>query len=160
MSKRDFYEVLGVDRNASDADIKKSYRRLAMKYHPDRNSGDGAVEAEQRFKEAKQAYEVLSDQQKRAAYDQFGHAGVDPSTGGGPGGGFGGADFGDIFGDVFGDIFGGGRRRSGPGGATRGSDLRYSLELSLEDAVNGTTVKIRIPTWVSCGSCHGSGATV
>lgn len=158
MSKRDFYEVLGVDRNASDADIKKSYRRLAMKYHPDRNSGDGAVEAEQRFKEAKQAYEVLSDQQKRAAYDQFGHAGVDPSTGGGPGGGFGGADFGDIFGDVFGDIFGGGRRRSGPGGATRGSDLRYSLELSLEDAVNGTTVKIRIPTWVSCGSCHGSGA--
>ena len=160
MSKRDFYEVLGVERNASEAEIKKAYRRLAMKHHPDRNAGDKAAQAEQRFKEAKQAYEILSDQQKRAAYDQFGHAGVDPSMGGGPGGGFGGqgGDFGDIFGDVFGDIFGGGRRRGGPGGAARGSDLRYSLELSLEDAVNGTTVKIRIPTWASCDSCNGSGA--
>ena len=159
MSKRDFYEVLGVERNASAAEIKKAYRRLAMKHHPDRNVGDKAVDAEHNFKEAKQAYEILSDQQKRAAYDQFGHAGVDPSAGG-PGGGFGGqgGDFGDIFGDVFGDIFGGGRRRGGPGGASRGSDLRYSLELSLEDAVNGTTVKIRIPTWTSCESCNGSGA--
>ena len=159
MSKRDFYEVLGVERNASEAEIKKAYRRLAMKHHPDRNAGDKAADAEHQFKEAKHAYEILSDQQKRAAYDQFGHAGVDPS-GGGPGGGFGGqgGDFGDIFGDVFGDIFGGGRRRGGQGGATRGSDLRYSLELSLEDAVSGTTVKVRIPTWASCDTCHGSGA--
>ena len=108
MSDRDYYEVLGVDRNASEADIKKAYRRLAMKFHPDRNTGEDATVAEQKFKEAKKAYEVLSDQQKRAAYDQFGHAGVDSGMGGGPGGGFGGsADFGDVFGDIFGDIFGG-----------------------------------------------------
>ncbi|MDJ0806555.1 MAG: molecular chaperone DnaJ [Gammaproteobacteria bacterium] len=158
MSKRDYYEVLGVSKNASEAEIKKAYRRLAMKYHPDRNTGDKAVEAEKSFKEAKAAYEILSDAQKRAAYDQFGHAGVDPSMGaGGPGGFGGGANFSDIFGDVFGDIFGGGR---GGGGtrANRGADLRYNLQLSLEDAVAGTTVKIRVPTLVQCDSCGGSGA--
>lgn len=151
MSKRDFYEVLGVNRNASEADIKKAYRRLAMKYHPDRNPG---AEAEQRFKEAKLAYEVLSDPQKRSAYDQFGHAGVE--AGGGFGGGPGGAQgFGDIFGDVFGDIFGG---RAGGSRVHRGADLRYDLALSLEDAVTGKEVKIRIPTLVDCHHCGGSGA--
>jgi molecular chaperone DnaJ len=158
MSKRDFYEVLGVSKNASAADIKKAYRRLAMKHHPDRNTGDDAGKAEEQFKEIKAAYEVLSDEQKRAAYDQFGHAGVDGSGGmGGGAGGFGGAGFSDIFGDAFGDIFGGGR---GGGGqrANRGSDLRYNLELSLEDAVKGTEVKIRVPTLVNCKSCGGSGA--
>jgi molecular chaperone DnaJ len=158
MAKRDFYEVLGVQKNAGEDEIKKAYRRLAMKHHPDRNTGDKAGEAERQFKEVKEAYEILSNPQKRAAFDQFGHAGVDPSMGAGPGrGGFGaGASFSDIFGDVFGDIFGaaGGRR----GGANRGADLRYNLELSLEDAVNGTTVKIRVPTFVSCTSCGGSGA--
>ncbi|MCB1723903.1 MAG: molecular chaperone DnaJ [Gammaproteobacteria bacterium] len=158
MSKRDYYEVLGVAKNASEAEIKKAYRRLAMKHHPDRNTGDKAVEAEKNFKEAKEAYEVLSDAQKRAAYDQFGHAGVDPSMGaGGFGGGRGGASFSDIFGDVFGDIFGGGR---GGGGSRvqRGADLRYNLELSLEDAVSGTSVKIKVPTWTKCDTCGGSGA--
>ncbi len=157
MSKRDFYEVLGVSKNASEAEIKKAYRRLAMKHHPDRNTGDKAADAEQNFKEAKVAYEILSDAQKRAAYDQFGHAGVDPSMGAGGPGGFGGnANFSDIFGDVFGDIFGGGR--GGGSRVNRGSDLRYNLQLSLEDAVAGTTVKIRVPTLVKCDSCHGSGA--
>ncbi len=157
MSKRDYYEVLGVAKNASEAEIKKAYRRLAMKYHPDRNTGDKAADAEKSFKEAKEAYEVLSDAQKRAAYDQFGHAGIDPSMGAGRGFGAGGASFSDIFGDVFGDIFGGGR---GGGGARvqRGADLRYNLELSLEDAVAGTSVKIKVPTWVRCDSCGGSGA--
>ena len=137
MSKRDYYEVLGVQKNASEAELKKAYRRLAMKYHPDRNTGDEAKEAEKKFKEAKEAYEVLTDGQKRAAYDQFGHAGVDPSMGGGAGGFHGGgADFGDIFGDVFGDIFGGGRRGGGGRSSVqRGADLRYNLELSLEEAV-------------------------
>lgn len=158
MSKRDFYEVLGVSKNASEAEIKKAYRRLAMKYHPDRNTGDKAAEAEKQFKEVKQAYEILSDAQKRAAYDQFGHAGVDPSMGGGGGpGGFGGGNFSDIFGDVFGDIFGGGGRGGGPR-VQRGADLRYNLQLSLEDAVAGTTVKIRVPTMVKCNPCNGSGA--
>ncbi len=157
MSKRDYYEVLGVSKNASEAELKKAYRRAAQKHHPDRNPDD--KQAEESFKECKEAWEVLSDSQKRAAYDQFGHAGVDPSMGGGagPGGaGFGGG-FNDIFGDVFGDIFGGGR---GGGGQRvyRGSDLRYNLDLSLEDAVAGTEVKIRIPTQVSCNECDGSGA--
>jgi molecular chaperone DnaJ len=162
MSKRDYYEVLGVSRNASEAELKKAYRRAAQKHHPDRNPDN--KEAEEKFKECKEAWEVLSDSQKRAAYDQFGHAGVDPSMG--AGGGFGGAGagaagFGDIFGDVFGDIFGGGRGRGGAGGGQRvyrGSDLRYNLELSLEDAVAGTEVKIRVPTLVSCSACGGSGA--
>ncbi|EGV50463.1 chaperone protein dnaJ [endosymbiont of Riftia pachyptila (vent Ph05)] len=159
MSKRDYYEVLGVNKNASEAEIKKAYRRLAMKYHPDRNTGDKATDAEQKFKEAKVAYEILSDAQKRAAYDQFGHAGVDPSMGGGPGFGGGSANFSDIFGDVFGDIFGGARGGAGGGPRVqRGADLRYNLKLTLEEAVAGTTVKIRVPTFVQCDSCGGSGA--
>jgi len=153
MAKRDYYEVLGVARDASDAELKKAYRRLAMKHHPDRNPDNN--DSEEHFKEAKEAYEVLSDRQKRAAYDQFGHAGVDSSAGGA--GGFGAGDvFGDIFGDVFGDIFGGGRR--GRGGAYRGSDLRYSLELTLEQAVFGDNVSIDIPTLKSCDTCGGNGA--
>lgn len=158
MSKRDYYEVLGASRNASEADLKKAYRRAAQKHHPDRNPDN--KEAEEKFKECKEAYEVLSDSRKRAAYDQFGHAGVDPSMGGGGGGfGAGGAGFGDIFGDVFGDIFGAGRGGRGGGQRVyRGSDLRYNLELSLEDAVAGTEVKIRVPTLVSCTECGGSGA--
>jgi molecular chaperone DnaJ len=151
MSKRDYYDVLGVQRNASEAEIKKAYRRLAMKYHPDRNPGDTTAEAN--FKEAKEAYEVLADAQKRSAYDQFGHAGVDASMGGGPGGG---AGFGDVFGDIFGDIFGGGGRRAGR--QNRGSDLRYNLELSLEDAINGTEVQIRVPVMSNCETCDGSGS--
>lgn len=152
MSKRDYYEILGVDRNASEADLKKAYRRMAQKYHPDRNPDD--EDALSRFREAKEAFEVLSDSQKRAAYDQFGHAGVDTSAGGGGGaGGFGGADFSDIFGDMFGDIFGGGRRRS-----ARGADLRYNLEITLEEAVQGTETEARIPTLVECETCKGSGA--
>ena len=157
MSKRDYYEVLGVSKNASEADLKKAYRRLAMKFHPDRNTGDKAAQAEKNFKEAKEAYEVLADAQKRAAYDQFGHAGVDPSMGGGAGMGRGGGSFSDIFGDVFGDIFGGGRSGGGAR-ANRGADLRYNLRLSLEDAVAGTTVKIRIPSHVECRPCGGTGA--
>lgn len=153
MSKKDFYEVLGVSRDASEADLKKAYRRLAMKHHPDRNT-DNSEEAEAKFKEAKEAHEILSDANKRAAYDQYGHAGVDPSMGGRPSGGQGG--FEDAFGDVFGDIFGGGRGRQQR--AQRGSDLQYNLELSLEDAVFGTEVKIRIPTLVGCKTCSGSGA--
>ncbi len=144
--KEDFYKVLGVERNASDAEIKKKYRSLAMKFHPDRNA-DNPEAAEIKFKQIKEAYEILSDPKKRAAYDQFGHAGIDPSMGGRPGG-FGGAEgFSDIFGDVFGDIFGAGRQR---GGVQRGSDLRYNLELSLEEAVAGTEAKIRVPVLVTC----------
>ncbi len=160
MSKRDYYEILGVSRNATEAEIKKAYRRLAMRYHPDRNTGEGAEEAEIKFKEAKEAYEILCDDQKRAAYDQFGHAGVDSSYGAGPGaGGFGGgSSFSDIFGDVFGDIFGGGGRASHGSRARRGSDLRYNLDLTLEEAVAGTTVKIRVPTAVECAACGGTGA--
>lgn len=152
MSKKDYYETLGVSRDASEADLKKAYRRLAMKHHPDRNT-DNAEAAEEKFKEAKEAHEVLSDANKRAAYDQYGHAGVDPSMGGRPGAGNGG--FEDAFGDVFGDIFGGGRRGQR---VQRGSDLQYNLELSLEDAVFGTEVKIRVPTLVGCETCSGSGA--
>lgn len=153
MAKRDYYEVLGVNRKDDEKEIKKAYRRLAMKYHPDRNPDDAS--AEEKFKEATEAYEVLSDPQKRAAYDQYGHAAVDGSAGGG---GFnGGASFSDIFGDVFGDIFG---AAAGRGGArsNRGSDLRYTLEIDLEEAVRGTTVKIRVPTQVRCEGCGGSGA--
>lgn len=150
MSKRDYYEVLCVEKTASEVEIKKAYRRLAMKYHPDRNPDD--TEAEAKFKEAKEAYEVLSDAQKRAAYDQFGHAGVEQGAGmgGGPDG-----NFSDIFGDVFGNIFGGGHRGER---VYRGADLQFNLELSLEDAVHGKTVKIRVPTYVKCNKCNGSGA--
>ncbi len=157
MAKRDYYEVLGVSRNAPEAEIKKAYRRLAMKHHPDRNPDDKTAEAS--FKEAKEAYEVLTDAQKRAAYDQFGHAGIDPSMGAGAAGGSHGAgagNFADIFGDVFGDIFGGGRR-GGPQ-VFRGADLRYNLELTLEEAVRGTEVQIRVPALRGCETCHGSGA--
>ncbi|HSP01795.1 MAG TPA: molecular chaperone DnaJ [Thioalkalivibrio sp.] len=153
MAKRDYYEILGVAKNASEADLKKAFRRLAMKHHPDRNPGD--KDAEDKFKEAKEAYEILTDPQKRAAYDQFGHAGVDASAGGG---GRGGANFSDIFEDIFGDIFGGGGRGAGGSRVYRGSDLQYNLELTLEEAVFGTEVKIRVPSLVECGECHGSGA--
>ena len=154
MAKRDYYEILGVARDASEADVKKAYRRLAMKHHPDRNPGN--PESEAHFKEAKEAYEALSDKDKRAAYDRFGHAGVQ----GGPGGGGfgGGADaFSDIFGDVFGDIFGGGRR-GGRSQVFRGADLRYDLELTLEQAVAGDSVTLDIPAQVECTRCAGKGA--
>ncbi len=155
MSKRDYYEVLGVERDVSEKDLKKAYRRVAMKFHPDRNPDD--QDAENKFKEASEAYEVLANSQKRAAYDQFGHAGVEGQGGmGGGGQGFG--SFSDIFGDVFGDIFGGAQGGRGRGGPQRGSDLRYTLELDLEEAVRGTTVKIRVPTLVGCGTCDGTGA--
>jgi len=152
MDKQDYYEILGVVKNASGAELKKAYRRLAMKHHPDRNPDDRAAEA--RFKEAKEAYEVLSDPQKRAAYDQFGHAGVDPQAGAGGFGG--GSSFSDIFGDVFGDIFGGGSR--GQERVYRGSDLQYNLALTLEEAVFGGDKEIEIPRLDTCESCHGSGA--
>ncbi|MBI6527805.1 molecular chaperone DnaJ [Proteus vulgaris] len=155
MAKRDFYEVLGLSKNADEKEIKRAYKRLAMKYHPDRNQGD--KESESKFKEIKEAYEVLSDAQKRAAYDQYGHAAFEQGGFGGQGGGGfgGGADFGDIFGDVFGDIFGGGRRQQR---ASRGSDLQYNMDLTLEEAVRGVTKEIRIPTLETCDKCHGSGA--
>ncbi|MGD2138870.1 MAG: molecular chaperone DnaJ [Burkholderiales bacterium] len=154
MAKRDYYEVLGVNRDASDDDIRKAYRRMAMKFHPDRNPD--STEAEEKFKEAKEAYEVLSDGEKRGAYDQYGHAGVDPSAGMGAGAaGFGG--FADAFGDIFGDIFGGGGGRT-RSNVYRGADLRYNLEISLEEAARGTETRIRIPTMEECGTCHGSGA--
>src|SRR6478672_2552450 len=158
MAKRDYYTVLGINRDASEDEIKKAYRKLAMKHHPDRNPEKGAEES---FKEAKEAYEILSDAKKRAAYDQFGHAGVDASAGFGAAGargaeGFGG--FADAFGDIFGEIFGQGRGGSRGNGVFRGADLRYNLELTLEDAARGSEVKIRIPTMESCESCHASGA--
>jgi molecular chaperone DnaJ len=154
MARRDYYQVLDVVRTATEAEIKKAYRRLAMKFHPDRNPNDH--EAEGRFKEVKEAYEVLSDAQKRAAYDQFGHAGVDASRGAGQG--FDPRDaFGDIFGEVFGDIFGGGRRNRS--GVYRGADLRYELALDLEQAVFGATANVEFATLAECGECKGSGST-
>lgn len=153
MSKRDYYEVLGVSKDVDGGELKKAYRRLAMKYHPDRNTDDAA--ASEKFKEAKEAFEILKVPEKRAAYDQFGHAGV--SGQGGGFGGAGGADINDIFGDVFGDIFGGGRRGGGPR-VYRGDDLQYNLEISLEQAVAGTATEIRIPNLVGCDVCDGSGA--
>jgi len=155
--KRDYYTVLGVGRDATDDDIKKAYRKLAMKYHPDRAPDDKS--AEEKFKEAKEAYEVLCDAKKRAAYDQFGHAGVEPGAGFGGFGrgaeGFGG--FSDAFGDIFSEIFG--AQRGGRGsGVYRGADLRYNLELGLEEAARGTEAKIRIPTLEECATCHGTGA--
>jgi len=158
MAKRDYYKVLDVPKSATEADIKKAYRRLAMKFHPDRNPDDR--EAEESFKEAKEAYEVLSDAQKRAIYDQHGHAGIDAAKqGGGGGGGFGGGqEFGDIFGEVFGDIFGQGGRRGGRSQVFRGADLRYELELDLPQAVFGHSVELDLPKLMECETCHGSGA--
>ncbi len=154
MSKRDFYEILGASKGATKQELKKAYRRVAMKHHPDRNPDN--KESEDKFKEASEAYEILSDENKRAAYDQYGHAGVDGQAG--MGGGHGNGNFSDIFGDVFGDIFGGSGGGGGRGGPSRGSDLRYTLELDLEEAVKGTNVKIKVPTLVSCKPCSGSGA--
>lgn len=154
MAKKDYYEVLGVGRDADEREIKKAYKRLAMKHHPDRNQGD--KDSEEKFKEIKEAYEILTDAQKKAAYDQYGHAAFEQGGmgGGGFGGGFsGGGDFNDIFGDVFGDIFGGRRQR-----ASRGSDLQYTMTLTLEEAVRGVAKEIRIPTLAECDVCHGSGA--
>lgn len=154
MAKKDYYEVLGLQKGASEDDIKRAYKRLASKHHPDKNQG--SKEAEEKFKEINEAYEVLGDDQKRAAYDQYGHAAFEQGGGtGGFGGGFGGADFGDMFGDIFGDIFGGGRGRQR---VVRGEDLRYDLEISLEEAVKGTTKDIQINTLAHCDSCGSSGA--
>jgi molecular chaperone DnaJ len=164
MAKRDYYEVLGLARSAGDDEIKKAYRKLAMKFHPDRNPNDKT--AEEKFKEVKEAYETLSDPQKRGMYDQYGHAGVEQGMGGAAGGGaqgFGG--FAEAFGDIFGDIFGGAAGAGGPssrgrGGqqAYRGADLRYSMEITLEQAANGYDTQIRVPSWDACNVCHGSGA--
>jgi molecular chaperone DnaJ len=158
-TKRDYYETLGVPKNASEEEIKKAYRKLAMKHHPDRNQGEDKG-AEAKFKEAKEAYEMLSNPEKRAAYDQYGHAGVDPNMRGAPGAeGFGG--FAEAFGDIFGDIFGGQQGRGGARGGRqvfRGSDLSYAMEISLEEAALGKEAQIRIPTWEECDTCHGSGA--
>lgn len=153
MSKRDYYEVLSVSKTATTVEIKKSYRRLAMKFHPDRNLDD--TEAEGKFKECKEAYEALSDSQKRAAYDQFGHAGLDQQAGFGAGGGAG-AGFGDVFGDIFGDIFG---QRSGGSRSHRGADIQYELEITLEQAVFGTDVEVELNTAVSCTKCDGKGTS-
>lgn len=149
MAKRDYYEVLGVNKDAPEDEIKKSYRKLAMKHHPDRNPDN--PKSEEQFKEAKEAYEILADANKRAAYDQYGHAGVDQAAGGGAGMG----GFSDAFGDIFSDIFGGGRSRST---VFRGADLRYNLEVTLEDAARGTETRIRIPALEECETCKGTGA--
>ncbi|MFI5445299.1 molecular chaperone DnaJ [Polaromonas sp. UC242_47] len=157
--KKDYYDTLGVPKNASDEDIKKAYRKLAMKHHPDRNQGETGKASEEKFKEAKEAYEMLSDAQKRAAYDQYGHAGVDPNRGGPGAEGFGG--FAEAFGDIFGDVFGGQQGRGGQRGGRqvyRGGDLSYAMEVTLEEAATGKDAQIRIPSWDDCTTCHGSGA--
>jgi len=156
MAKRDFYEILGVPKNASDEDIKKSYRKLAMKFHPDRNQGEAAKEAEVKFKEAKEAYEMLSDPQKRAAYDQHGHAGVDPNMRGPGGEGMGG--FAEAFGDIFGEMFGQQQRGRGGRQVFRGGDLSYGMEVTLEEAAKGKEAQIRIPSHENCEVCSGTGA--
>ena len=160
MAKRDFYEVLGVAKNASEEEIKKAYRKLAMKFHPDRHQGDEAKEAEGKFKEVKEAYEMLSDAQKRAAYDQYGHAGVDPSMRGPGGGAEGFGGFGEAFGDIFGDIFGQTRRQQGAGGKQvfRGNDLSYAMDVTLEEAATGVSRKVTYRKHKSCEKCTGSGA--
>ena len=154
MAKRDYYEVLGIQKGADEKEIKRAYKRLAMKYHPDRTKGD--KESEEKFKEINEAYEVLADKEQRATYDQFGPAAFENGGAGAGGfGGFSGADFGDIFGDMFGDIFGGGRGRQR---VVRGEDLRYDIEITLEEAVRGTKKDIQINTLAQCEHCHGSGA--
>ena len=159
MAKRDFYEVLGLSKTASDDEIKKAYRKLAMKYHPDRNQGEASSEAESKFKEVKEAYEMLSDPEKRSAYDQYGFAGVDPNMRGGPGaGGAGFGGFADSFGDIFGDIFGQARRQQGGRQVYRGNDLNYAMEVTLEEAASGKESQIQVPSWDYCDTCHGSGA--
>ena len=155
MAKRDYYETLGVPRSASEEDIKKAYRKLAMKYHPDRNQGDAAKAAEEKFKEVKEAYEILSDPEKRAAYDRYGHAGVDPTMRAGGGDGF--AGFSEAFGDIFGDIFGAPRGARGRQ-MYRGADLSYAMEITLEEAARGKETQIRVPSWDECDTCRGSGA--
>ncbi|MGJ7542217.1 molecular chaperone DnaJ [Variovorax sp. LT1R16] len=158
-TKRDYYETLGVPKNASEEEIKKAYRKQAMKHHPDRNQGDSSKDAEAKFKDAKEAYEMLSDPQKRAAYDQYGHAGVDPNMRGGPGAeGFGG--FAEAFGDIFGDVFGGARggRQASGRQVFRGGDLSYAMEITLEEAADGKDAQIRIPSWDDCATCSGTGA--
>lgn len=159
MTKQDYYKILNVSRNVSDSELKKAYRKLAMKYHPDRNKADKT--AEEKFKEAKEAYEILSDANKRAIYDKFGHAGLQSGMGGGSKSDARGFNFSDVFGemgDVFGDIFGNRGNQQGSQRAQRGADLRYTLELDLESAVHGSTVEIRIPRVVTCKSCGGTGA--
>ncbi len=159
MAKRDYYETLGVPKNASEDEIKKAYRKHAMKHHPDRNQGADSKVAEEKFKESKEAYEMLSDPQKRAAYDQFGHAGVDPNMRGAAGAeGFGG--FAEAFGDIFGDMFGQQRGRGQGAGRQvfRGGDLSYAMEITLEEAARGKDAQIRIPSWEACDTCKGAGA--
>ena len=160
MAKKDYYDTLGVPKNATDEDVKKAYRKLAMKHHPDRNQGETGKVSEDKFKEAKEAYEMLSDPEKRAAYDQYGHAGVDPNMRGGAGAeGFGG--FAEAFGDIFGDVFSGqqrGGQQRGGRQVFRGGDLSYAMEITLEEAAHGKDAQIRIPSWDDCNICHGSGA--
>ncbi|KTD24474.1 MULTISPECIES: molecular chaperone DnaJ [Legionella] len=156
MDQKDYYEILGVSRGADESEIKKAYRRLAMKYHPDRNSNN--KEAEEKFKEVQKAYGVLSDSQKRAAYDRFGHAGVDPSMGG-AGGGFGGfGGFGDVFEDIFENIFSGGRGQGRQSRGQRGADLQFNVSLTLEEAALGKQLEITVPRHTGCQVCNGSGA--
>jgi molecular chaperone DnaJ len=155
--KRDYYEVLGIEKNADDAAIKKAYRVLAKKYHPDMNPGD--AEAERKFKEASEAYAVLSDAEKRRQYDQFGHDAFNGTGGAGAGGfDFSGMDMGDIFGDIFGDFFGGGRSRRANNGPMRGANLRASVRISFEEAVFGCEKEIEITLKDECSNCHGTGA--
>lgn len=157
MSKRDYYDVLGVAKTAGEADLKSAFRKLAMQHHPDRNAGD--AEAETKFKEINEAYQVLSDPQKRSAYDRYGHGAFEQGGGGGAGGFTGdfGASMSDIFEDLFGDLSGRGRQRQS-NGRERGADIRYSLEISLDDAFEGKTVSVTIPTSISCEPCGGTGA--
>src|SRR5262252_7386570 len=154
MAKRDYYEILGVERSCSDGDLKAAFRKLAMKYHPDRNPGD--KNCEHQFKEINEAYDVLKDDQKRAAYDRFGHAAFEHGTGA-VGAGFG-SEFASTFADIFDDLFGMGGRRGRGTGRERGADLRYNMEVTLEDAFGGKNAQIRIPTSVTCEACSGSGA--
>ena len=157
VSKADYYEVLGVSRDASDQELKSAYRKQALKYHPDRNPGDHA--AEEKFKEASEAYQVLSDADKRAAYDRFGHAGVGASGSGGFGGFSGSVDLGDIFGDLFGEMFNMGGSQQRPTRQRRGEDLRFDLAIDFEDAIFGTETEIKVRRFEACATCHGSGSS-